>query len=274
MKSLRLKPTPWIWITLPLVVLLTIAASAGAFSPSTYANDAPFFATQGVAQDAITLFITVPLMVICFLLDRRGSTRARILWLGLMAYTLYSYILYAFFVSFNWLFLIYALILGLSLYGFVGTLRDTDSAAIRDAVLDGRANADRFRRRTAVILFIIAGLFYLLWLSEIIPALVSGITPQSVLDNGLPTNPVHVLDLAILLPGLILTGIMVLKKKPLGYLLAPVFFGYAAMLGLAILAMVILMAIEGYPPVIPQVVIFALMTLGNGYLLVNYLKSE
>ena len=42
----------------------------------------------------------------------------------------------------------------------------------------------------------------MLWLSELIPASLSGEVPKSVTDAGLWVNPIHVLDLAVLLPGL------------------------------------------------------------------------
>lgn len=263
----------WLWGTLPIAILLVIATAAGVFNPATYAQDEPFFATQGIAQDFISLFVTVPVMLVCFVFALRGSHRARLVWLGMLGYTLYSYILYAFYVRFNSLFLVYVATLALTLYTFIGAITTTDHLAVREAVLSHRKNPAKFRRRNAVVLFTIAGLFYLLWLSEIIPALLAGVTPQSILDNGLPTNPVHVLDLSFLLPGLIITGILLLKDHPLAYVITPIFYSYAAMLGLAIIAMVILLVQQGYPVVIPQVVIFALMTLVNTALLLSYTKQ-
>lgn len=263
----------WLWGTLPIALLLTIATVGGVFFPATYTQDEAFFATQGIAQDFISLFVTVPVLLISFFYARKGSLRARLVWMGMLGYTLYSYILYAFYVHFNSLFLVYAGTLALTLYTLIGIITTTDHHAVREAVLAHRDNPARLRRRTAAILFFIAGIFYFLWLSEIIPALLAGVTPQSVLDNGLPTNPVHVLDLTFLLPGLVITGILMLKDKPLAYVITPIFYGYAAMLGLAIIAMVVLLSQQGFPIVIPQVVIFAVMTIANTYLLADYTKG-
>jgi hypothetical protein len=263
----------WLWATVPLAVLLVIATVYGIFVPETYAADTPYFAAQGIAQDVITLFVTVPVMVIAFMFALRGSMRARLVWLGMLGYILYSYVMYAFSVRFNNLFLVYVAVLGLAIYSFVGTIATTDKEAVKDLVSTNQVDAGKFKRRTAIILFVIAALFYMLWLSELIPALFGGYTPQSVIDNGLPTNAVHVLDMAWLLPGLIITGIMLLKDKPLGYVLPPVFFGYAAMLGLAIMAMAVMQVLEGYPLEIPLVVIFSVMTLGNAGLLWEYLRK-
>jgi hypothetical protein len=54
-------------------------------------------------------------------------------------------------------------------------------------------------------------LFALIWLSEIVPALFRGAPPPSVVEAGLLTNPVHVLDLSLLLPGLLFSGISLLR---------------------------------------------------------------
>ena len=273
METTKKTTTLWLWLTLPLAVLLIIATVAGVFNSNTYAKDADYFATQGIAQDFISLFVTVPVLIVSFIYALRGSKRARLVWLGMLGYTLYSYILYAFFVNFNSLFLVYSATLALSLYAFIGAITTTDQKAYMEAVLAARKDPARFKRRIAIVLFVIAALFYMMWLSEVIPALLEGYTPQSILDNGLPTNPVHVLDLSFLLPGLIITGILILKNKPLGFVLAPTFFAYGAMLGLAILAMIILEAKAGYPIEIPPTVIFTLMTISMTALIVNYTKG-
>jgi len=263
----------WLWLTVPLVLLLVIATVAGVFNPDTYAKDAKYFATQGIAQDFISLFVTVPVLIVSFIYALRGSMRARLIWLGMLGYTLYSYILYAFFVNFNSLFLIYTATLALSLYAFVGTISTTDRKAYMEAVLAVRKNPARFKRLIATVLFVVAALFYMMWLSEVIPALLGEYTPQSIIDNGLPTNPVHVLDLSFLLPGLIITGVLILRDNPLGFVIAPAFFAYGAMLGLAIIAMIIMEAQAGYPLEIPPTVIFTIMTIAMTTLMINYTKG-
>ena len=44
---------------------------------------------------------------------------------------------------------------------------------------------------------------------------------------GLFTNPVHVLDLSILLPALALSGVLLLRRRAAGFLLAPLLLGFA-----------------------------------------------
>ena len=119
----------------------------------------------------------------------------------------------------------------------------------------------------------LAVLFYFLWLSEIVPALVAGQIPQSIQDNGTPTNAVHVLDMAWILPAFGITAVSLWRKQALGYTLAGALLSYVVLLVLAILAMVVFMIWGGHPVVVPQVVIFGvLFVIGLG-MLIWYLRG-
>ena len=69
----------------------------------------------------------------------------------------------------------------------------------------------------SVLLLVQVVLFYAAWLKEDIPALFAGIVPASVTEVGLPTNPVHVMDMAVALPAITLSAIWLWRKRPLGY---------------------------------------------------------
>ena len=73
----------------------------------------------------------------------------------------------------------------------------------------------------AVYLLLISCLFYFLWLSEIVPAILHNKIPKGIIETGLFTNPVQVIDLSVVLPGFFLTAIFLIKKKPAGLLLVP-----------------------------------------------------
>lgn len=65
-----------------------------------------------------------------------------------------------------------------------------------------------------------------------------------MVEAGLLTNPVHVLDLSLLLPGLLLSGISLLRRRPLGLLLSPLMLWFAALMVSAIGGMVLAMALR------------------------------
>lgn len=81
--------------------------------------------------------------------------------------------------------------------------------------------AGRALRFTTWTLIVLATLFALLWLSEIVPDLLAGHGSTSAGDYRVPTNPVHVLDLAIFRPAVFASGVLLLRRQPLGYATAP-----------------------------------------------------
>ena len=136
----------------------------------------------------------------------------------MVAFTVYSYVIYAFSVPFGPLFPLWAAVLGISLFSLIGGLHDVDAdAAAR------RFTSPRTVRVSAWFLLVVAGLFALLWLSEDVPALLAGSIPQSVVDMALPTNPVHVLDYVFFLPAAFITGIGLLRRTHFAFVSAPAF---------------------------------------------------
>lgn len=257
----------WLWITIPIAILLMIASGGGVFISGLY-RDAPNLVIQAVGQDFISLAVALPTLVISALLTSRGSQRARLVWLGGLVYTVYTYVGYAFSVRFNQLFLVYVALLGCSTYALIGGLVTTDWAGV---------NAG-FTERTpvktvSVYLAVIAGLFYLLWLSEAFPASLTGNPPQSLMDVGTPTNFVQVLDMAWLLPATAITAFGLWRKRSLGYTLAGALLAHFALLTLAILSMVVNMVREGQPVVIPQVVIYGFLFAASIGMMIWYLKN-
>lgn len=53
------------------------------------------------------------------------------------------------------------------------------------------------------------------------PDLLAGDASRSASDWNIPTNPVHVLDLALFLPAVVTSGVMLLRGHPAGYITAP-----------------------------------------------------
>ena len=88
-------------------------------------------------------------------------------------------------------------------------------------------------------------LFAGLWLSELVPALVSGRVPVSLAEAGLWVNPIHVIDLSIVLPGFIVAGVAALGRREHGlFWLAP-WLVFASLMGSSILAAMALMMMAG-----------------------------
>jgi len=193
------------------VLLGSGASLAGIFVRATYAKETVSFAVQGIGQDWVNLLIAFPLMLVAAVLASRGSLRAYLVWVGTLIYAVYSYVIYAFFVHFGPVFLVYVAVLGTAAYALIWALVTVPYARI------GAAFTDRIPRRpVSIFLFVFCGLFYLLWLSEIIPALGRGTAPAGIIEANLPSGPVYVLDLSLMLPAVGLSGAFLWRRRPIG----------------------------------------------------------
>jgi len=223
-----------------LAALVALAALGGILLPSTYARETETWAAQGLGQDWVNLVVVVPWMALSGIWARRGSRRALLALGGGLVYLVYGFLAYAFAVHFNSLFLLYCAVLGVSSYALAslaGVLHGSD--------IPSWFAAERVPVKLAGVTQIVVGvIFALVWLSEVVPALVRGAPPPSVVEAGLLTNPVHVLDLSLLLPGLMVSGTCLLRRRPLGLALSPRLLGFAALMVSAIGGMVVVMVLR------------------------------
>ena len=201
-------PRPWWWLTLSVALL---AAAGRLAADRIYNQETSVLFDQATAQDVVTLLPVAPLLAYLAVSARRGSLSAFLCLPGLLAFTVYNYAIYAFSIHFGPLFLVWVAILGLSIFTLVGALATADMPAIKQRF------AGRAMPRPAWFLIVVAVLFLLLWLSEIVPSLLAGDPSRSARDWNVPTNPVHVLDLAFFLPAAVTSGILLLRRRPLGY---------------------------------------------------------
>lgn len=234
----RVDVSGWLRLSVPLALLAIAASLAGIFTDAAYARETTNWAAQGIGQDIANLAL-YPLLVVCARAARRGSLGAYLLWLGLLGYSVYTYAIYAFALHFGPLFLPYVAVLGLSIFAFTGGMLSLDAERVR-AVL-----APRVPGASAGVLAAIGMLFGLLWLSEIVPALASGTLPPSLQETGLVTNPVYVLDLAVVLPAAIATGVGLRRGRAWSYCLAPVLLVCFIALGAGIVVAVGVLAARG-----------------------------
>ena len=230
-KSLRI-------LTILLAVSLTIVSIAGAFFPGTYERDAASLAAQGAGQDLVDLFLAVPLLLVSFYRASKGRRIATLIYGGILFYISYSFVIYCLGIHFNRFFLLYCMTLGLSLYAFILFM-----IAIRQQDVPNWFKDPPIRLLSGYILFV-ALVFYTLWLKSIVPAILTNGVPADVADYGLLVNPVHVLDLAFALPGLIIGSVLLWKRKSLGYIIASVALVFMVLLTIALAAMVVMLVVR------------------------------
>lgn len=255
-------------LSLPLAILTAIVSYAGVFIESTYTRENTLYAAQGIGQDFVNLLIVVPILLISAFFACRKSKLGLLIWSGTIFYLAYSYSIYSFGLHFNNFFLMYCSILGLSFYSLIYFV----ISSLKEDVSDWFATIIS-TKWTGIFLIVIAALFYFIWLSEIIPAIHINATPKSITESGLLINPVHVLDIAICLPALIITGIALIKKKKIGLLLAPTMMIFCIFMAIAIAAMVFVMKAKELEANLSLTIIFGLLSFVSSIFLLLYLRK-
>lgn len=228
-------------LSIPIIILGIIAAFGGLFFDWLY-NDPYDVLVQAIAQDAVTLFVVIPLMVISLYLSMKGSLKGTLVWLGCIGYMLYTYITYTGIASFNEFFLIYVAIYSFSLYTLIGALVSIDPKKVKSQFKMGFNNLQK--KIVGGILITLGFLFYYVWLSEIIEyTFIQGdlSTPE------IGSKFIYAIDLGFFLPLTILSGVLLIKEKALGYLLSGIVLIIGITIAIAVIVMAIVMFIGGVP---------------------------
>jgi hypothetical protein len=217
-----------------------VAALAGI--GDVYGRETSAFVDQALAQDIINLIVVAPATIVLALLARRGSMTAHLLWLGVVSFIVYNYVIYTLSVHAGTLYLPWVAVLGMSVYALIGGLSTLDRKAVRARL------ATASLRPAGWFLCVVAVAFTGLWLSDIVPALMSGVVPEGARQLGLPSSPVHVLDLAFFLPATFAAGIALLRHQSWGYAIGPGLLVFLTLTGLPILLTPFVASTRGYPP--------------------------
>src|SRR5665647_246843 len=88
-------------------------------------------APQGIAQDYITLFAAVPLLIISFLKARKGLVIGKYLHAGTLGYFLVAYLFYTVMGMYNVMFLAYVILMSASFYSFILAILSFDTNALQ-----------------------------------------------------------------------------------------------------------------------------------------------
>ncbi|MDR9457858.1 MAG: hypothetical protein RI572_10670 [Salegentibacter sp.] len=227
-------------------------------------------AIQGIAQDYVTLFIGVPLLLVSLVGFRKQLIHHHFLLSGTLGYFLVTFLFYTSMAMFNIMFLAYVLLMGLSFFALFLTLRSFEYSRI----------AEYFSSKTPTgfvgwFLIINSILIAFLWLNIIVPPLIQGtIYPPEL--NHYTTLIVQGFDLGLLLPISFIVGLFLIKKKPMGYLYATTYIIFLSILMTALTAKIIAMAINGVN-VVPVVFIIPsinIITIISAFLMIKNIQIK
>lgn len=273
-------------VLVPIIIGLALIAAGGGLYPSAgqpfslvnfrgedvtinarglYYWDTVSSAAQMQANDAITLFLALPLLGISYHLTQKGSLRGKLLLSGTLAFILYTYITMCFGAAYNPFFLIYVALFSLSLFAFVLSMMSFEMSSLTTHFSENLP-----RRWIAGLLFFAAAFLSLAWLGRIALTLTPGAVP--ILENT-TSMFIQAMDLGIIVPVCILSGVLLLRRKPWGYLLASLGLIKFLTLGTAVSLMALNMARLGVPISPIELVIFPGMALAGIGSTITLLKN-
>jgi hypothetical protein len=223
-------------------------------------------AIQGIAQDYVTLFIGIPILLAGLFYGRTGSVKAGFVLTGALLYFFLTYLFYTAMAMYNELFLAYVVILSCSLFALLLNLLSFD---YRHPIYQ----STRIIRIAGYFLLVNSMLIALLWLSIVLPPLLD----SSIYPNGLQhytTLIVQGFDLGIFLPLGFVSAYLALKNNNAGYIFTTVYVIFLSLLMTALTSKIIFMADTGANvfPVIFIMPVIAVMSTILSFQLVRQLK--
>jgi hypothetical protein len=199
-------------LTAALGILMALQAFGGRIWPAQY-RDPEWIAATFIGNDWLTLLLALPVLLAGLFGARQGQRRGWLLWFGGLGYAIYNYAFYMLGVILNESFLLY--ILSFIIAGVT---------AIRGfALLDVRQFADRLSDRLphrlagGYLVFVAVGLTAV-WLAVWAGHVFTGAELPVEHDAF---RLVAVLDLSLMVPALSIGGILLWRKNPVGFVLAP-----------------------------------------------------
>lgn len=210
------RPRAAMWLSWLVLVSSAGSSVAGLLIDGLYGEPAST-ASMLRGFDLVTLVVVAPLLAGALVWARRGSLRAWLLWMGVLAAVVYAYAYYLFGAGFNGAFLLHVAVFSAALFALVLGL----SAGRVDSVAEAVGGRVPVRLIGGLLAFLAVGLGGM-WIFHALSFAVTGRVPEG---SALVETPavVHLgiaLDLAVLVPAYALAAGLLWRRTPWGYVLA------------------------------------------------------
>ena len=196
-----------------LAALMVTQALLGLLASGNY-RDVAWIKATWFGNDLVTLLIAVPLLLGAMWFAFRGSTRARLTWLGVLGYAVYNYTYYVLGAALNVFFAIYVLTFVVAIASLILGLVGTDAVSVASA-FSVRTPA---RTTGGYYVFVAAGLSAV-WLGTWAAYVFAG-RPTPVETEAF--HLVAALDMTLMVPALVTGGALLWRRRPWGYVIAAV----------------------------------------------------
>jgi hypothetical protein len=192
----------WLWLI--TAALAVVAAGFGVLDPSLYDGLVPDAILPGVfTQDLVALLLSMGLGGLAVSGDAH-SLQKRVIAHGVLGFLFYAYGIYAMERMYNALYPLYLVLFGMSLYVLIYSIAvDPDDAPDRLRV------PSPLRVLGAGYGMLIAVLFTVLWLSELVPLMHDGHRIDHLYS-------IYIIDLSFVMPAFVITALLALRRHGVG----------------------------------------------------------
>ncbi len=177
-----------------------------------------------VPNAKVNLMIAAPFLLTSMILTSRGKLSGLLAWIGALLFIVYSYLTLLIRLPVNFLFLPYTFLVALSIYTLISLFSSVDHQSVQSQL------SSKLPARTATI--ILMGLALLVLGRQV------GLVLQALINNTTPTGAetaVWIADSNIMTPAMLISGVLLWKKKPLAYSAAISILGAYTMLSLGLI---------------------------------------
>ncbi|HMQ33763.1 MAG TPA: hypothetical protein PKD53_23725 [Chloroflexaceae bacterium] len=235
-----------------------------------YRNDTVFFAAAFTGTDIVTLAVALPLLAVALWLTLRGSLRGAFVLSGALSFFLYNGASMALGAAYNPLFLLYIALFSTALFAFGLAFRATNSPDVPARVGPGMPH------RALAIFLVFAGVATgSIWLSDVVGALRAGQVPE--LLGPYTTKITYSLDIGIIMPVCVVSGVLLWRRAALGYAMAFPMLFLCMLIGVMVVAQTAVQYAAGISFHPAQFVIFVsswvAMSLFAAWLTVAFLRN-
>jgi len=188
-----------------IIAILMVAASVAGLLYRTVIYPTDELLRSFVSNDAVNIFIGLPILLGSMWLAWRGKLIGLLFWLGALFFVLYNYIVYVFAMPLNVAFLLHLALVTLSVYTLIGLVASIDGKAVQQ-----RLTGAVPERLAGGVLTGLGLLFFLRVIGVIVNALTSQ-TPIAETELALHTSDF------LITPAWVIDGVLLWRRKEFGY---------------------------------------------------------
>jgi hypothetical protein len=246
------------------LVQTTRGATVTLYGEGLYAADTWLIGAGNRGQDLAMLIFELPVLLLVLRWYRRGSPAASAVLAGVLAFFTYYYVSQVFGIAQNRLFPLYVAAASLTGFALVLVAWRLNAHKVAAAM-----PAPPARRVLAVYLIAVAAALTLAWLPGMIMTAVTGNIAEAV--GPYTSAATEALDLGLVGPVAVIAAVQLLRRRPLGSVLALIMLVISVCVGVVLMAQGIAQLVSGVPltvgEIITKMLTFAAMTLVAGGLL-------